>query len=98
MQPEVHERLCPTSSVPVSVVNMSVAQRRLQTIGGVMFFNKLREAVWSGMKVSPRNGGVWVDMLGYDGSFVKVCPHRQYEDTPKSAKGDGGHDSADSGR
>ena len=71
MQPEVHERLCPTSSVPVSVVNMSLAQRRLQKIGGVMFFNKLREAVWSGMKVSPRNGGAWVDMLGYDGSLSK---------------------------
>ena len=70
-QPELHERLCPSSSVPVSAVNMSQGQRRLQKIGGLLFFNKLREAVWSGMKLTPRHGGAWVDLLGYDGSLSK---------------------------
>ena len=70
-QPEVHERLCPSSSVPISAVNMSQGQRRLQKIGGIMFFGKLRDAVWSGMRMSPRHGGAWVDMLGYDSSLSR---------------------------
>ena len=70
-QPELHERLCPSSSVPINAVNMSLGQRRLQRIGGVHFFGKLRDAVWSGMKMTPRHGGAWVDLLGYDGSLAR---------------------------
>ena len=59
------------SFVPINRVNMSLGQRRLQRIGGVYFFGKLRDAVWSGMKMTPRHGGAWVDLLGYDGSLAR---------------------------
>ena len=72
--------------------------RRLQKIGGITFFGKLREAVWAGMKMPPmpwrrlgRHARVrWI--LG------KVCPHRQHEGMSNSAKGDGCHTSAVRGR
>ena len=61
----------PTSSVGVAASNLSKAQRRLQRLSGPEFFSKIRKAVWNDMKLNSWNGGVWVDMLGYDGTLAQ---------------------------
>ena len=84
--PDVQDRVCPSSSVPINPVNMSQGQRRLQKIGGVQFFNKVREATWANMKLTPRHGGAWVDMLGYDASLVRSVLSDNMKARPNSPK------------
>jgi len=60
----------PTSSVTVAPGNLSQAQRRLQKFSGAPLFGKLRKALWSGMKLNPRHGAAWIDIMGYDASLA----------------------------
>ena len=69
--PQEKDFVLPTSSVAVAAPNLSKGQRRLQRFSGPRFFSKIRKALWSDMKLTPRHGGVWVDMLGYDGSLAQ---------------------------
>jgi len=69
----------PTSSVAIAPGNLSKAQRRLQRFSGPEFFSKIRKALWADMKLTPRHGGVWVDLLGYDASLS----HSVIIDSPK---------------
>ena len=68
--PQEKDFVLPTSSVPSAATNLSQAQRRLQRFSGLEMFSKIRKAVWCGMKLSARNGGAWVDLLGYDASLA----------------------------
>ena len=60
----------PTSSVTVAPANLSQAQRRLQRFSGAPLFTKIRKALWGGMKLTPRHGAAWIDLLGYDASLA----------------------------
>ena len=63
--------MSPSSFSVHSGTDSSKGQRLKQEVSGKDLFNKVLEALWSNMKLSPLQGAIIIDLFGYDESFTE---------------------------
>ena len=64
--------------------DFSKSQRLKQEVSGKDLYLKVRDALWIGMKLSPKTAGICIDVFGYDDSFTESIIVASLKHRPKA--------------
>ena len=64
--------------------DFSRSQRLKQEVTGKDLYLKVRDALWIGMKLSPKTAGICIDVFGYDDSFTESIIVASLKHRPKA--------------
>jgi len=73
----------PTSLIFRGGDDFSKSQRLKQEVSGKDLYSKVRESLWTGMKLSPKHAGICIDVFGYDDSFAESIIAASLKSRPK---------------
>ena len=81
----------PTARVMTSEKgNYSAGQEYKQWATGVSFYGKIAESLWVGMKLTSKDGAMWIDAVPYDNNLISTIMSRTgsgLTDAPREAVG-----------